>query len=185
MLSIELSLVLNAVITRSQYALWGNKTDLSMLVDVAHMDTAALAAAVTAGSGSSSSSSSNANVIVDEFDAMWEHLKVAAQQQQQQQQDLGGSSQGLTTGVRRIDVILDNAGLELYTDLWLADFLVSSGFCDEVMTVTNNISVRISFPAINNTMVMFVDSRSCTRSVTIQLHVWWCYLEAAALQWIV
>jgi len=83
-----------------------------MLVDVAHLDTAALAAAVTAGG--SSSSSSGANVIVDDFDALWECLRSAAQQRsvQQQHSSDGGSSgaQGLSAAVPRIDVILDNAG---------------------------------------------------------------------------
>ncbi len=33
----------------------------------------------------------------------------------------------------RIDLVLDNAGLELYTDLVLADYLVASGLADTVV----------------------------------------------------
>lgn len=64
----------------TQYALWGNKTDLSMLVDAAHMDAAALGLKTTTSSGSSGSGSGSGsnNIIADEFDALWRYLRVKA-----------------------------------------------------------------------------------------------------------
>ena len=94
-----------------------------MLVDAAHMDTAALGLNTT-------SSSSSSNIIVNEFDQLWSYLtETAQQQQQQQQQQQDGSSPDESSSplLPRVDVILDNAGLELYTDLVLADYLVTSG----------------------------------------------------------
>jgi hypothetical protein len=84
-----------------QYSLWGNKTDLSMLVDVAHMDSSAAAAAAAVGTSSGSGSS---NIIVDETDALWEYLKASAAAAQ------GSGADGLQCAVPRVDIILDNAG---------------------------------------------------------------------------
>ncbi|KAF6264621.1 hypothetical protein COO60DRAFT_1698204 [Scenedesmus sp. NREL 46B-D3] len=107
-----------------QYSLWGNKTDLSMLVDVAHLDSSAAAAAAAV---SSSSGSGNSNIIVDETDALWEYLKAKAAAAQ------GSGSEGLQCSLPRIDIILDNAGLELFTDLVLADYLVATGLAGQVV----------------------------------------------------
>jgi hypothetical protein len=104
-----------------QYALWGNKTDLSMLVDVAHMESAALGLNI----GSSSGGSGSNNIIVDEYDALWSYLTAKARQ--------GVTSSGDESLLPRVDIILDNAGLELYTDLVLADYLVASGLAGERM----------------------------------------------------
>jgi hypothetical protein len=98
-----------------QYALWGNKTDLSMLVDVSHMDAAALGLNTAAAAAGGSSGSSN-GIIVDEFDALWAALTAKV-----------SNSNSNLPQLPRVDIILDNAGLELYTDLVLADYLVSSG----------------------------------------------------------
>jgi hypothetical protein len=104
-----------------------------MLVDVAHIDAAALGV----------TSAGATNIIVDEFDALWDHLCRAAATAASAQQGsreagaaaaaaagagAGAASKGQAQGlIRRVDVILDNAGLELYTDLVLADYLVTSG----------------------------------------------------------
>ncbi|KAI8476467.1 MAG: hypothetical protein J3K34DRAFT_455780 [Monoraphidium minutum] len=90
-----------------QYSLWGNKTDLSMLVDASKLDVNASVKGAAAGAGA------GGNLIVDEFEGVWAGLQAKA---------AGG----------RMDVILDNAGLELYTDLVLADFLVEAGLADKV-----------------------------------------------------
>lgn len=107
-----------------QYALWGNKTDLSMLVDVSHMDAAALGLNLkTTAAGSSSSSS---NIIVDEFNALWAALTAKLSSS-----NLNSNSNSNLPQLPRVDIILDNAGLELFTDLVLADYLVSSGLAGE------------------------------------------------------
>ncbi|GBF90174.1 hypothetical protein Rsub_03307 [Raphidocelis subcapitata] len=90
------------------YALWGNKTDLSMLVDASKLDVNASVRGAAAGAGAAG------NLLVDEADAAWAALQAAP---------AGG----------RIDIVLDNAGLELYTDLLLADCLIQSGLADTVV----------------------------------------------------
>lgn len=111
-----------------QYSLWGNKTDLSMLVDVAHMDSSAAAAAAAVGSGSSSS-----NIIVDETDELWDYLKAQAAAAAAAAGQGAAGSEGLQSALPRIDIILDNAGLELFTDLVLADYLVATGLAGTVV----------------------------------------------------
>jgi hypothetical protein len=93
-----------------QYALWGNKTDLSLLVDASKIDPTALAAP------SSDGGKASPFLIVDEFDAVWALLK----------KKTSGRS-------RRVDIVLDNSGLELYSDLCLGDALLAYGLADEVV----------------------------------------------------
>jgi len=100
-----------------QYSLWGNKTDLSLLVDASKIDPAAFAKA------QEQEAAGQPFVIVDEFEGVWrllrEHMRRAA----------GGKQ----AGTRRVDIILDNAGLELYSDMCLADVLLQYGLADEVV----------------------------------------------------
>lgn len=74
---------------RLQYSLWGNKTDLSMLVDVANIDADQVAAAPLAAGAS------HPFVIVDEFEPLWQRLR---------------SLRSSSARPRRIDIVLDNAG---------------------------------------------------------------------------
>jgi hypothetical protein len=69
--------------------------------------------AAAAAVGSSNSSSGSSNIIVDETDALWEYLKAQAAAAQ------GSGSEGLTSALPRIDIILDNAGVLLYNELFV------------------------------------------------------------------
>jgi hypothetical protein len=51
-----------------QYALWGNKTDLSMLVDASKLDVNASVRGTAAGAGA------GGNLILDDYDAVWKML---------------------------------------------------------------------------------------------------------------
>lgn len=93
-------------------SLWGNKCDLS----------------ISAGQNNSqktspldSLSSLQSFVLVDDSNMVWSTLLSA------QRPGLSGK---VTAG--RVDIVLDNAGFELVTDLVLADFLVSSGLAREI-----------------------------------------------------
>lgn len=91
-----------------QYSLWGNKTDLSMLVDVSKVDGDVAPPRTSAG---------DPYLIVDEFEALWQRV----------------SSPDWSGMDRRVDIVLDNAGAELYADLVLADWLVSTSAARHVV----------------------------------------------------
>ncbi|KAM7367853.1 hypothetical protein PAMP_014123 [Pampus punctatissimus] len=93
-------------------SLWGNKCDLS----------------ISAGQDNSQKTSPIESLIslqpfilVDDSNMVWSTL-ISAQRPRQS---------GKTT-CGRVDIVLDNAGFELVTDLVLADFLVSSGLAHEI-----------------------------------------------------
>lgn len=93
-------------------SLWGNKCDLS----------------ISAGRDNAQKSSPLASleslrpfVLIDDSQHVWAVLSGAR----------GEGSQGQRSPVR-VDIILDNAGFELLTDLVLADFLVASGVATEI-----------------------------------------------------
>ncbi len=90
-----------------QVSLWGNKCDLS----------------ISAGADNSQHVNAFSQlddlqpyILRDDGNDVWEHLS------QVQNPDKG----------KRIDIILDNAGFELFTDLCFAEFLIASGFASEI-----------------------------------------------------
>ncbi|GHJ89415.1 hypothetical protein NliqN6_5817 [Naganishia liquefaciens] len=92
-----------------QAALWGNATDLSLLVDLKYEDLQKLQSV-----GAAAQAENAKYILRNDFAKVWEHVK--------RQKDA------------RVDIVLDNAGFELYTDLILADFLVShTPFVSEVV----------------------------------------------------
>lgn len=91
--------------------LWGNATDLSLLTNLTYEDIQKL-------QGSEARKAAEKNLLVNEIPAAYEVLKKAR-------------DEGKTE--RRVDFILDNAGFELYVDLVLAGFLLSSGLATQVV----------------------------------------------------
>ena len=89
-------------------SLWGNRMDLSLWPAGTEGNVADAFSQVLA--------SSSANLLADDFDQL-----------------LAEASKALEAGGRRVDIVVDNAGFELVTDLCLADFLVSSGVAPEVV----------------------------------------------------
>jgi len=83
-----------------QMCLWGNATDLSLLPSLDYKDIQALQSV-----GKIAQVGSMDRILRNDSQQVWELLK-----------DLGDA---------RIDVVLDNSGFELFTDLVLADFLVT------------------------------------------------------------
>lgn len=91
-----------------QVSLWGNKCDLS----------------ISAGQENSQKDSPievlanlKSFILVDDADMVWTALT---------------SSKRTRQAGRRVDIVLDNAGFEVVTDLVLADFLVSFGLVSEI-----------------------------------------------------
>ncbi|WVQ83850.1 hypothetical protein IAT38_005994 [Cryptococcus sp. DSM 104549] len=92
-----------------QADLWGNATDLSLLIDLKYEDLQKLQAV-----GSDAQAEQAKFILRNDLGKAWEHLKTVK----------GG----------RVDIVLDNAGFELFTDFILADFLVScTPFVSEVV----------------------------------------------------
>ncbi|KAL8291312.1 hypothetical protein RQP46_002290 [Phenoliferia psychrophenolica] len=84
--------------------LWGNATDLSLLTSLTHEDIQALQS-VERGSDF---------ILKNDLAQVWDHLHQLKS--------------------ARVDIVLDNSGFELYTDLVLADWLITlSPFCREVV----------------------------------------------------
>ncbi|BGP43169.1 Hairy/enhancer-of-split with YRPW motif protein 2 [Rhodotorula kratochvilovae] len=84
--------------------LWGNATDLSLLTSLTHEEIQQL----------QSVERGQAFVLRNDLERVWEHVK-----------GLKGA---------RVDIVLDNSGFELFTDLVLADWLVTlSPFVSEVV----------------------------------------------------
>ncbi|KAM3603366.1 uncharacterized protein V6R79_020852 [Siganus canaliculatus] len=95
-----------------QISLWGNKCDLSIS---AGQDNSQKTSPID------SLNSLQPYILVDDTNMVWSTLMSVRKQGQQ----------GTPTAAR-VDIVLDNAGFELVTDLVLADFLVSSGLVREV-----------------------------------------------------
>lgn len=92
-------------------SLWGNATDLSLLTNITTDDYERL-------QGKKARAAAEANLLVDDIDAAFDVLSSTQEKQQ-----------------RRVYIVLDNAGFELFVDLILAGYLIMSGksqcFCSE------------------------------------------------------
>ncbi|KAJ9628625.1 Hairy/enhancer-of-split with YRPW motif protein 2 [Taxawa tesnikishii (nom. ined.)] len=88
-----------------EICLWGNATDLSLLTNLSYDDIQKL-------QGSKARKAAEKNIVANEFNAAFDTLKKAQKSDSKE---------------RRVDVVLDNAGFELYVDLILAGYLVQTG----------------------------------------------------------
>lgn len=94
-----------------EICLWGNATDLSLLTSLTYEDIQKL-------QGSEARKASEANILVNDLGAAYDVLKKAKKDGKKE---------------RRVDIVLDNAGFELYVDLILAGFLLSSGLATNIV----------------------------------------------------
>ncbi|KAI7951089.1 hypothetical protein MJO29_009763 [Puccinia striiformis f. sp. tritici] len=91
--------------------LWGNATDLSLLPNMTHQEIQDL---------QTSSSRKPESVLRDDSDQVWKTRF-----------DIDRSQSQTRSG--RIDFVLDNAGFELFTDLVLADWLISNSKATQIV----------------------------------------------------
>ncbi|KAI0117986.1 hypothetical protein GGR51DRAFT_273191 [Nemania sp. FL0031] len=94
-----------------EISLWGNATDLSLLTSLTYEDIQKL-------QGSEARKASEKNIVVNDLSRAYAVLKAA---------QVEGKAE------RRVDIVLDNAGFELFVDLILAGYLVSSGLATVVV----------------------------------------------------
>ncbi|KAI1336343.1 DUF89-domain-containing protein [Xylariaceae sp. FL0016] len=94
-----------------EICLWGNATDLSLLTSLTYEDIQKL-------QGSEARKASEKNILVNDLAQAYEVLRKAKAEGKQE---------------RRVDIVLDNAGFELYVDLILAGYLLSCGLATLVV----------------------------------------------------
>lgn len=96
-----------------EICLWGNATDLSLLTSLTYEDIQKL-------QGSEARKSSEKNILINDLPAAFQVLNKARE------------SSGKNV-MRQVDIILDNAGFELFVDLVLAGYLLSAGLATHVV----------------------------------------------------
>ena len=94
-----------------EICLWGNATDLSLLTSLTYEDIQKL-------QGSEARKAQEKNILVNDIPAAYDVLNEV-----RRERGTGG----------RVDIVLDNSGFELYVDLLLADYLLSTGLASKVI----------------------------------------------------
>jgi hypothetical protein len=94
-----------------EICLWGNATDLSLLTNLSYEDIQKL-------QGSEARKKSEKNILVNDLPKAFQILTTAQKEGKKE---------------RRVDIVLDNAGFELFVDLILAGYLLSSGLATSVV----------------------------------------------------
>jgi hypothetical protein len=105
-----------------QICLWGNATDLSLLMHLSLEEVQKL-------QGAESIKANQDKIIANDFAAAFRVLKEAQRSGKKE---------------RRVDIILDNAGFELFVDLVLAGYLLESGLATNVVLRPKNIPWFVS-----------------------------------------
>lgn len=94
-----------------EICLWGNATDLSLLTNLTYEDIQKL-------QGAEARKAAEKNILVNDLPRAYQILKKAQAEGKKE---------------RRVDIVLDNAGFELYVDLILAGYLLSSGLATHIV----------------------------------------------------
>ena len=95
-----------------EICLWGNATDLSLLTSLTYEDIQKL-------QGSDARKASEKNIIANDLSSAYLALKQV--QREKCNRD------------RRVDIVLDNAGFELFVDLILAGYLIAAGLATNIV----------------------------------------------------
>lgn len=94
-----------------EICLWGNATDLSLLTSLTYEDIQKL-------QGADARKRAEKNILVNDLPAAYKVLKQAQKE---------GKSE------RQVDIVLDNAGFELFVDLILAGYLLAAGLATQIV----------------------------------------------------
>ncbi|KAJ5552570.1 hypothetical protein N7494_001948 [Penicillium frequentans] len=95
-----------------EICLWGNATDLSLLTSLTYEDIQKL-------QGSEARKASQSKILVNDLDAAFAVMQKARREKKD--------------GERRVDIVLDNSGFELFVDLILAGYLLSTGLATTIV----------------------------------------------------
>lgn len=94
-----------------EICLWGNATDLSLLTSLTYEDIQKL-------QGAEARKKAEKNILANDLAAAYKVLVNARRRNPKAE--------------RRVDIVLDNAGFELYVDLILAGYLLAAGLATQV-----------------------------------------------------
>ncbi|GAA6039332.1 hypothetical protein JCM8097_002801 [Rhodosporidiobolus ruineniae] len=97
----------------TQVCLWGNATDLSLLINMTEEDIKKLQS-----TGGDHLAATEQNILGNDLNKVWEYMSSSK---------FGSAEKG-----GRLDIVMDNAGFELFCDCVYADFLVQSGLCSQI-----------------------------------------------------
>ncbi|KAI7496852.1 DUF89-domain-containing protein [Hortaea werneckii] len=106
-----------------EICLWGNATDLSLLTNLSYEDIQKL-------QGAESRKANEDKILVNDFPAAFQTLEAAKRADPK--------------GNRRVDIVLDNAGFELFVDLVLAGYLLHSNLATQIILHPKNIPWFVS-----------------------------------------
>ncbi|KAL8668980.1 MAG: hypothetical protein Q9168_006412 [Polycauliona sp. 1 TL-2023] len=95
-----------------EICLWGNATDLSLLTSLSYDDIQKL-------QGAEARKMQEKNILVNDLPAAHQTLKAA--------------QKANPNGQRRVDIVLDNAGFELFVDFILAGYLLAAGLATQIV----------------------------------------------------
>lgn len=95
-----------------EICLWGNATDLSLLTSLTYEDIQKL-------QGSQARQASQKNILVNDLEAAFAVMQKARAEKKDAE--------------RRVDIVLDNSGFELFVDLILAGYLLSAGLATTIV----------------------------------------------------
>ncbi|RMY47959.1 hypothetical protein D0863_15507 [Hortaea werneckii] len=108
-----------------EICLWGNATDLSLLTNLSYEDIQKL-------QGAESRKANESKILVNDFPAAFACLEDAKRADHPPKKD------------RRVDIVLDNAGFELFVDLVLAGYLLHSNLATQIILHPKNIPWFVS-----------------------------------------
>jgi hypothetical protein len=94
-----------------EICLWGNATDLSLLTSLTYEDIQKL-------QGSEARKESEKNILINDLDAVFDLLQKGKKEKKEH---------------RQVDIVLDNAGFELFVDLILAGYLLATGLATSII----------------------------------------------------
>lgn len=111
----------NLFIEVCKICLWGNATDLSLLTVLSYEDIQKI-------QSSGTRKTSEERILIDDLASAYEVLKRAKK----------------AGKLAKVDIVLDNAGFELYVDLILAGFLLSTGLANNIILHSKSIPWFVS-----------------------------------------
>jgi hypothetical protein len=126
-------------IEMTEVALWGNATDLSLLTNLTLEDLQTL-------QGRDAIQKSQRNIVDNDMDDVWTYLQRSAGQPS-----------------RQIDIVLDNAGFEVFTDVLYAAYLLETGISTSVRLHTKEFPWFVSdvIPSDIESLFNHLDSSDC------------------------